>query len=219
MSNSIKIILVDDHPIFRQGLQVLIEEQENFEVVAVTGDGRSTLQLARDYLPDIIVMDITLPELNGIEATRAILHEIPSIRVIALSIHNSRIFIEEMLNAGAMGYVLKSCAFEELVLAINSVLAGSQYLSKKIKCFNQITAKDALKEISTYKILDLTHREKEVLQLIAEGKTSKEISHIMHISLKTVEKHRHGIKEKLNIHSTAQLTKFAIQSSLTNLDF
>ena len=135
MQPKIKIILVDDHPIFRQGLQVLIEEQKNFEVVAVAGDGRTTLQLARDLSPDVIVMDITMPELNGIEATRAILQEMPAIKIIALSIHHNRIFIEEMLNAGAMGYVLKSCAFEELVLAIESICNGKQYQEKK-KSFN-----------------------------------------------------------------------------------
>ncbi|MDP8245309.1 MAG: response regulator transcription factor [Candidatus Hinthialibacter antarcticus] len=213
-----KIILVDDHPIFRQGLQVLIEEHENYEVIAVAGDGRTTLQLARDLSPDVIVMDITLPELNGIEATRAILKELGNIKIVALSIHNSRIFIDEMLSAGAMGYVLKSCAFEELVIAIETVLNGEQYLSKKIKCFSQPTSLSQNSEKTSGDIRSLTPREKEVLQLIAEGKSSKEISHILHITLKTVEKHRHGIKEKLDIYSTAQLTKFAIQSSLTNLD-
>lgn len=215
----VSIILVDDHPMFRQGLQSLISHEPHLHVIAVTGDGRSILNLVRVQPPDLIVMDITLPGMSGIQATRQILAEFPLIKIIALSIHNNLVFVEEMLNAGARGYVLKSSAFEELLLAIQQVLNGNLFLSENVKECIHLPDQESPMPLNSNGISQLTAREREVLQLIAEGNSSKDISETLHITLKTVEKHRHCIKSKLNLHSTAELTKYAIRTCLTSVEF
>jgi DNA-binding NarL/FixJ family response regulator len=215
----IRILLADDHKIVRMGLRTLLENQVEMEVIAEAQDGRATLHLVRELMPDIVVMDIGMPELNGIEATRLIASEFPSVKVIALSMHSDRRFVARMLEAGASGYLLKDCAFEELAHAIRSVCADQTYLSPEI---TGVVIGDYLRQLSSrnqpslYSVL--TPREREVLQPLTEGKTTKQIAALLHVSAKTIETHRSQIMEKLDIHSVAELTKYAIREGITTLD-
>ena len=214
---SIRIILADDHTLLRQGLHALIEEQPDMTVIAEAEDGRSTVQLAAKLRPDIIVMDISMPGMNGMEATRQILTNDPGIRVLALSMHTDRRFIVEMLGAGASGYLLKDCAVEELICAIHALAGQRTYLSPKI---SDIVVKDYACRISKSTLSSLSvlsPREREVLQLLAEGKSTRKIASILEVGVKTVETYRQQIMEKLNIHSIAGLTKFAVREGLTSL--
>ncbi len=214
---SIKILLADDHQLLREGLRMLIEEQQDMTVVAEADDGRATVQLAAVLKPDIVVMDIAMPRMNGMEATRQIKAKDPDIKVLALSMHTERRFIVEMLSAGASGYILKECAFEELISAIHALADQRTYLSPKI---SDMVVKDYICRMSSsapFSMTNLTSREREVLQLLAEGKPTREIASILQISAKTVETYRQQIMEKLNIHSIAELTKFAIREGLTSL--
>jgi DNA-binding NarL/FixJ family response regulator len=216
--DTIKILLADDHKLLREGLRALIEEQRNMTVVAEAEDGRSAVQLATKLSPDIIVMDISMPGLNGIDATRQITAESPGIKVIALSMHADRNFVVEMFKAGAAGYLLKDCAFEELILAIRAVSSKKAYLSSKlsdtmIKDYVNLFPKKKLSAFSA-----LTAREREVLQLLAEGKSTREVAAKLNVSTKTVETFRRLIMKKLDIHSVAELTKYAIRAGLTSLD-
>jgi two-component system response regulator NreC len=215
---SIKILLADDHKLLREGLRALIEEQQNMTVIAEAENGRSAVQLAARLSPDIIVMDISMPGLNGIDATRRIAAEFPGVKVIALSMHADRNFVVEMFKAGAMGYLLKDCAFEELIRAINTVVANKAYLSAKL---SDTMIKDYVnlfpgKNLSVFSAL--TTREREILQLLAEGKGTREIAAGLNVSTKTVETFRRQIMKKLDIHSVAELTKYAIRAGLTSLD-
>jgi DNA-binding NarL/FixJ family response regulator len=216
--DTIKILLADDHKLLREGLRALIEEQRNMIVVAEAEDGRSAVRLAAELSPDIIVMDISMPGLNGIDATRQITAESPDIKVIALSMHADRNFVVEMFKAGAAGYLLKDCAFEELILAIRAVSSKKAYLSSKlsetmIKDYVDLFPKKKLSAFSA-----LTAREREVLQLLAEGKSTREVAAKLNVSTKTVETFRRLIMTKLDIHSIAELTKYAIRAGLTSLD-
>jgi two-component system response regulator NreC len=216
--DTIKILLADDHKLLREGLRALIEEQRNMTVVAEAEDGRSAVRLATKLSPDIIVMDISMPGLNGIDATRQITAESPGIKVIALSMHADRNFVVEMFKAGAAGYLLKDCAFEELILAIRAVSSKKAYLSSKlsdtmIKDYVNLFPKKKLSAFSA-----LTAREREVLQLLAEGKSTREVAAKLNVSTKTVETFRRLIMKKLDIHSVAELTKYAIRAGLTSLD-
>ncbi len=215
---SIRILLADDHKIVRDGLRALLKNQSGMEVIAEAGDGRSTVQMAQELLPNVVIMDIAMPDMNGIEATRRIIAEAPGTKVVALSMHSDRQFVIGMLKAGASGYLLKDCAFEELDNAIHAVIANRTYLSPKladiiIKDYTRLFPKT---EFSVFSILTL--REREVLQLLAEGKTTKEISSSLNISTKTVETYRKQLMDKLDIHSIAELTKYAIREGLTSLD-
>lgn len=215
---SIRILLADDHKIVRDGLRALLKNQSGMEVIAEAGDGRSTVQMVQELLPNVVIMDIAMPDMNGIEATRRIIEEVPTVKVIALSMHSDKRFVVEMLQAGAAGYMLKDCAFEELANAICSVIANRIYLSPKIA---NIIIKDYTRlfpktEFAVFSILTL--REREVLQLLAEGKTTREISSSLQISVKTVETYRKQIMDKLDIHSIAELTKYAVREGLTSLD-
>jgi len=214
---SIGVLLVDDHAIMREGLRSLLERQPEIEVIADTGDGRKALELVRELLPDVVIMDVTMPGLNGIEATRRITGEFPQVRVIALSIHSKRRYVADMLSAGAAGYILKECLFEELVQAIQAVTAGGRYLSPRI---TNIVISDYVKHLSTADspIAALRSREREVLQLLAEGKSTKQIALELHVSPKTIESSRRKIMEKLDIHSIAELTKYAVREGLTALE-
>jgi DNA-binding NarL/FixJ family response regulator len=215
---SIKIILADDHKIMREGLRTLLDNQPDMEIVAEAGDGRATVELARKLSPDLIVMDTVMPDLNGIEATRKIMAENPAIKIIALSMHSDRQFVIEMLKAGAMGYMLKDCAFDELVYAINSVVNGHVYLSPKI---TTIVLKELIRNSTKEKpspFLLLSNREREVLQLISEGKSTKDIALRLNVSVKTIETHRQQIMNKLDIHNIAELTKYAVREGLTPLE-
>jgi DNA-binding NarL/FixJ family response regulator len=212
-----KIIIADDHKIFRQGLRNLFEQKLGATVIAESGDGLSTVELCNQHRPDIVIMDITMPRLNGIEAARQIKRDIPGIGIIMLSMHSDMRFIIESLRAGASGYLLKESAFEELALAISTVKANRIYLSSEIAdtIIKHYLAQRSQSEATAFSIL--TAREREILQLIAEGKTTKEIAAQHALSIKTVESHRQQIMDKLNLHSVAQLTKFAIREGITGL--
>lgn len=211
------IIIADDHKIFRQGLRNLFEQKLGASVIAESGDGLLTVELCKQHHPDIVIMDITMPRLNGIEAARQIKHEMPGIGIIMLSMHSDMRFIIESLRAGASGYLLKESAFEELALAITTVKANRIYLSSEIAdtIIKDYLAQRSQSEAIAFSIL--TAREREILQLIAEGKTTKEIAAQHALSIKTVESHRQQIMDKLNLHSVAQLTKFAIREGITGL--
>ncbi len=215
---SIKILLADDHAIMRQGLRSLIEKQPDMEVVGEAEDGRKAVELVRELLPDIVIMDITMPNLNGVEASRQITGEFPKVKIIALSINSNRRFVTDMLGAGATGYVLKECLFDELVQAIQAVAAGGSYLSSRI---TGLVIEDYISRLSTIAespLATLTGREREVLQLVAEGTSTKQIALKLHVSTKTVEANRRQIMEKLDVHSIAELTKYAVREGLTSLE-
>ncbi len=215
---SIRILLADDHRIMRQGLRALLEKEADIEVSGEAEEGRTAVQLVRKLKPDVVVMDVGMPDLNGIEATRQINAEAPAAKVLALSMHADKRFVEGMLTAGASGYLLKDDAFEELVSAIRIVAANKMYLSPGIA---SVVVEDCVrysrKAESTGRII-LTPRQREVLQLLAEGKTTKQIASLLYVSHKTVETHRRQIMEKLDIHSIAELTKYAVREGLTSID-
>jgi DNA-binding NarL/FixJ family response regulator len=213
-----KVLLADDHAIIRQGLCSLLEKQPDIEVVGAVEDGRKALELVRELAPDIVIMDISMPNLNGIDATRKIVGELGGAKVIALSIHSSRRFVTEMLKAGASGYILKECLFDELVEAIRTVLNGGIYLSPKI---TGVVVDDYVKRLSGEcrpETPALTEREREVIQLLAEGRSTKQIAMQLHVSGKTIESNRRNIMDKLGIHSVAELTKYAVREGLTPLE-
>ena len=210
--------MVDDHAIIREGLRSLLEKQPDMEVLADTDEGRKAVELVREKMPEVVIMDVTMAGLNGIEATRLITTEFPEVKIVALSIHSQRRFIADMLSAGAAGYILKECLFDELVQAIQTVAAGGRYLSPRIA---DVVVEDYVKRLSSTTdspLSALTGREREVLQLVAEGKSTKQIALELHVSTKTIEANRRQIMEKLNVHSVAELTKCAVREGLTTLD-
>jgi DNA-binding NarL/FixJ family response regulator len=214
----IKIILADDHQIVRHGLRSLLSAEPDMQVVGEADNGRAVVKLVQEKSPQIVIMDISMPDLNGIEATRQILAENPGIKIIALSMHSDSLFVLNMFKAGASGYLLKDCALEELVKAVRTVLSRKIYLSPGI---SDIVIKDFVigwspSESSAYSIL--TTREREVLQLMAEGKSTNQIAESLCVSVKTVEAHRKQLMNKLDIHSVAELTKYAIRQGLTSLE-
>ncbi|MGD0884634.1 MAG: response regulator transcription factor [Thermodesulfovibrionales bacterium] len=212
-----KVLLADDHKIVRDGLRTLLEKNPGIEVVGEAEDGRETVQLVKKLSPQIVIMDIAMRDLNGIEATRQIIAEHPDIKVIALSMHSDRRFVSEMLKAGAAAYLLKDCAFEELESAIRTVMKNKTYLSPAIAgvIIENYIRNAPKSDPSVFSLL--SDREREVLQLMAEGKTTKEIASHLLVSTKTVETHRMNIMTKLDIHSIAELTKYAIREGLTSL--
>ncbi len=215
---SIRILLADDHKITRQGLRSLLDKEFDMEVVAEAEQGRTAVRLVRELLPDVVIMDVSMPDLNGMEATRQIVGEFSNIKIVALSMHSDSLFVTEMLRSGASGYLLKDCAFEELARAIRTVVAGKTYLSPSI---SGVVVDDYLHRLSKAVLSGsevLTDREREVLQLLAEGKSTKQIALKLHISVKTVETHRRQIMDKLDIHTVAELTKYAIRKGLTSLE-
>jgi DNA-binding NarL/FixJ family response regulator len=218
---STKIIIADDHRMMREGLRSMLEKHSGLKTVAESGNGRDTVKLVQELLPDVVIMDVSMPDLNGIEATRQIKKDLPGVKVIGLSMHSDGRFVTEMLKAGASGYLLKHCAFEELEHAINAVLANRIYLSPEI---TGVVLEDYIHNAQNGskngKSLNnsLTGREREVLQLLAEGKTTKDIAAHLNLSIKTVETHRQNIMGKTNMHTIAELTKYAIVEGLTTLE-
>jgi DNA-binding NarL/FixJ family response regulator len=213
----VKVLLADDHKIVRDGLRTLLEKNAEVKVVGEAEDGRTAVQLAKKLSPDIIIMDVAMPDLNGIEATRQIVAEHPGVKVIAVSMHSDRRFVAEMLKAGASAYLSKDYAFDELEKVIRTVMANKVYLSPDISgvVVDSYVRRTPKPESTAFSLL--SDREREVLQLVAEGKTAKEIAEHLHVSIKTVETHRTNIMTKLNIHRVAELTKYAIREGLTTL--
>ena len=216
---TLKVILADDHKIVRDGLKTLLNKSPDMEVIADAEDGRSTVGLASKLSPDVVIMDISMPDMNGIEATRRILSENPRIKVIGLSMHSDRRFVVEMLKAGVSGYLLKDCAFDELANAIHAVMENQIYLCPPIA---KTVTEDYLHRLApasgTTVYTTLTPREREVLQLLSEGKTTKQIAYALGLSGKTVETHSQKIMNKLGLRSIAELTKYAIREGLTSLE-
>jgi two-component system response regulator NreC len=213
----IKIILADDHLIVRQCLQILLAEEPDMEVIGEADNGRKAVKMAQEMRPDVIVMDVTMPELNGIEATRQIIAAAPGVKIIALSMHSNSLFVLNMIKSGAVGYLLKDCALEELVKAIRTVVTHKTYLSPKI---SDIMVKDyiiAPQDSNSSAFSVLSGREREVLQLLAEGNSAHQIAQGLCISVKTIEAHRKQVMTKLGIHNIAELTKYAIRQGLTSL--
>jgi two-component system response regulator NreC len=215
---SIRILLADDHQMVRQGLRALVCNQPDLEVVGEAGDGRATVALAQELAPDVVIMDIGMPDLNGIDATRQILARIPKTKVIALSMHSNSRFVAGMLQAGAFAYLLKDSAFEELVRAIQTVMANQIYLSPGISGVVVRDFLDAQGDSAAGAAPVLSNREREVLQLISEGWSTKEIASRLHLSVKTVETHRQRLMSRLHVRSVAELTKYAILAGLTSLE-
>lgn len=214
---SVHVLLADDHKIVRDGLRTLLETQGSMSVVAEAENGLKTIQLAGELQPQVIIMDISMPGVNGIDATRKITSDLPGTKVIALSMHADRHIIIGMLEAGASGYLLKDCAFEELVTAIHTVLSDHTYLSPTIADIlvrNYVHKSPVSSEAAPS---ELTPREKELLQLLAEGMTAKQIATALGISIKTVETHRRNISQKLGTSSVADLIKYAIREGLTSI--
>jgi DNA-binding NarL/FixJ family response regulator len=212
-----RIVIADDHQILRQGLKTLLEKEIDMEVVGEAKNGRQTVTLVRELIPHVVIMDVNMPDLNGIEATQQILAEYPDIKVIALSMHADHRFVINMLKAGALGYLLKDGAFEELAQAIRLVMANKTHLSPEVA---EIVVRDFVNQPrgpSQAAFSVLTTREREVLQLMAEGKSTRQIADRLYISIKTVETHRNQITRKLGTRSVADLTKYAIQQGLTSL--
>ncbi len=211
----IRILLADDHRIVIEGLKKLLEQEPDFEVVGDTGNGLSAIEVTRELKPDVVIMDIGMPDLNGIEATRQIVRECKGTKVIGLSMHSAETYVKQMLKAGAWGYLLKDCAGDELVTAVRTVAAGKRYLSPAIANVVLDSYAHESTEPGGSAFAVLTQREREVLQLLAEGKTTKQIGRSLHISPKTVEAHRLRVMGKLNMNSVAKLTKYAVMEGLT----
>jgi two-component system response regulator NreC len=216
---AINILIVDDHRLFRQGLGALFSTHSNINVIGEAGDGHTAISQAKKLKPDIVLMDINMPVLNGIEATRQLKAEISGIKVIALSMHSGREFVQKMLSAGCSGYLLKDCHFDELVEAISHVNSGKSYISPSLAgtliedYLLQLTDRASLAQSAG----QLSQREREVLQLIAEGWATANIANKLCISVKTVETHRSNIMKKLSLFTVAELTKYALAEGITFL--
>lgn len=209
-SKKIRVLLADDHAILRKGVRMLIDSQADLEVVGEAKTGREAIAEAARLRPDVVVMDVSMPELNGIEGTRQICAELPQTKVIGLSMHKDSVYVREILRAGARGYLLKDSEDDDLLRAIRAVARGEAFLSPAI---SDAVLTDYRKHVSNPVDL-LTSREREVLTLIAEGKTNKEIANALQLSVYTVESHRGSVMEKLNLHNTGDIVRFALRNGL-----
>ncbi len=208
----IRIILADDHSVVRQGFRRILEAQPDMDIVGEASNGREALEQAAKLTPDVVVMDVAMPELNGIEATRRLSEATPHSRVLALSMHKDSVYVREILRAGARGYLLKDAVDEDLIAAVRAVSRGDGYLSPGVA---DAVLTDYRQHVSDPIDL-LTTREREVLQLIAEGKTNKDIATLLKLSVYTVDAHRGRVMEKLNLHSTGELVRFAVRKGLVD---
>ena len=206
----IRILLADDHTMVRQGFRLILSLQSDMEIVGEAGNGQEAIEFAEKLQPDVVVMDIAMPELNGIEATRRVLISSPRTRVLALSMHKDSAYVREVLKAGARGYLLKDSVDNDLVTAVRAVARGEGYLSPAV---SEAVLSDYRRHVTDPLDL-LTAREREVLQHIAEGKTNKEIATALKLSVYTVDSHRSRVMEKLNLHSTGELVRFAVRNGL-----
>ena len=212
MREKIHILLVDDHAVVRQGFKMILAAQPDMEIVGEAGNGREALDLAGQLQPDVIVMDVAMPELNGIEATRRVADVSPRSRVLALSMHKDSVYVREILRAGARGYLLKDSISSDLLAAVRAIARGEGYLSPGV---SDAVLNDYRRHV-TDPIDLLTSREREVLQMIAEGKTNKDIATVLNLSVYTVDAHRGRIMEKLNVHSVTDLVRFAVRCGLVD---
>ncbi len=211
----VRILLADDHTVMRAGLRALLERQPNLEVVGEAEDGRQTLELASSHVPDVVVMDIAMPNLNGVEATRRMVSKQPTISVVILSMYSDESYVMRALAAGARAYLLKDSAVTDLIRAIEAVSRGKSFFSPKI---SRILAEEYVRALKQKGVADsyelLTPREREILQLLAEGKTNKEVATSLNISVYTAETHRGNILQKLNLHSSAELVLYAVRKGI-----
>jgi len=213
---SIRVFIADDHEIMREGMCALLRRRPDVEVVGQAADGRQAVRLVKELAPDVVIMDIGMPNLNGIEATRQMVAENPKLKVMALSTHSDGAIVAKMLRAGASGYMLKDSAFAELMTGIDAMARGNTYLCTKIA---RVIFSDYVNMLTNPKWSGgdgLTSREIEVLQLVAEGRTTKEIARILNVSVKTVDSHREHIMDKLGIHNVAGLTLWIPNEGFTN---
>jgi len=211
----VRILLADDHTVMRAGLRALLERQPNLEVVGEAEDGRQTVELASLHVPDVVVMDIAMPNLNGVEATRRMVSKQPAISVVILSMYSDESYVMRALEAGARAYLLKDSAVTDLIRAIEAVSQGKSFFSPKI---SRILAEEYVRALRQKGAADsyelLTPREREILQLLAEGKTNKEVATSLNISIYTAETHRGNILQKLNLHSSAELVLYAVRKGI-----
>ncbi len=210
--NRIRVLLADDHRVVLSGFRSMLDAQADIEVVGEAANGREAVELAERMNPDVVVMDVTMPVLNGIEAVRQIVKAVPSVRVLALSMHKDSVYVREMLRAGAKGYLLKDCQEADLLSAVRAVFGGKGWLSPDISD----AVLDDYRRHVTHPIDLLSPREREVLQLLAESRTNKEMATLLGISVYTVEAHRGRIMEKLNLHTVGELVRFAIRNGLVD---
>jgi DNA-binding NarL/FixJ family response regulator len=214
----IKILLVDDHKILRDGICSIVKGHSDMEVIGEAADGKTALRLVDELSPDLVIMDISMPDMNGIDATRRIIADHPDIKVVALSMHYDKQFVSEIFKAGASGYLLKDCAFDELAHAVRVVMENKTYINPQIASIvieSLVTQPQPASDQKAFSLL--TEREKEVLRLIAEGQSTKEIASTLKVSAKTIESHRRQVMGKLNIRNVAELTKYAIREGLTTI--
>jgi two-component system response regulator NreC len=212
---SIRILLADDHTVVRKGLRLLLESQAGFEVIADACDGRETIALAEQHLPDVVVLDVAMPIMNGIEAARQISAKFPQTAIVFLSMHSDEGYVLKALKSGARAYLLKDSAEYDLIAAIKAVSEGKAFFSPAI---SKMLVEDYMRQMREKDVEDsyelLTTREREIVQLLAEGKSNKDVATMLHLSLYTVETHRSNIFQKLNLHSTAELILYAIRKGV-----
>jgi DNA-binding NarL/FixJ family response regulator len=215
MPHQIRILLADDHAVVRDGLRALLERQSDMAVVAEAADGRECVQMAESHLPDVVLMDVAMPEMNGIEAARRIIAASPKTGVVMLSMHRDESYVLRSLKAGAKGYLLKDSPREDVLSAVRAASEGRSFLSRKV---SRMLQEDYVRQLESRGLEDsyelLTDREREILQLLAEGKANKEVAHLLNISLTTVETHRGHILQKLSLHSTAELILYAVRKRI-----
>jgi len=213
--NAVRILVADDHGVVRKGLRLILERHDGLEVIGEAADGREAVRLAEELSPDIVIMDVGMPQLNGIDATAQILHRNPRAGVIILSMHSDEGYIVRALSAGAKGYLLKDSAEEDLIQAVRIVAQGRPFFSPRI---TQTLLDDYVRQLRQKGLQDsydlLTEREKEVLQLISEGKSNKEVATILGLSVYTVETHRTNLMQKLNLHNTAEIVLYAVRKKI-----
>ena len=215
MEKPSRIVIAEDHTILREGLRALLSVEPQFDVVGEAEDGRAAVRLCEDLVPDLVLMDLSMPRMHGFEAIKEIKRQRPDVKIIALTVHKTDEYILATLQAGADGYVLKDATHSELVMAIGNVLKGKRYLSPGISekvIEGYLEGKETLRTRSAWDTL--TRREREILKLIAEGYKNKEVADYLYISLKTVEKHRANLMKKLDLHNAAELTAFAVDKGL-----
>jgi len=213
----LKILVADDHQVVREGLRSMLEKDSDFEVVGEAADGKIAVDLSRELAPDVIIMDVSMPNLDGIDATRQIMARNPEAKVVALTVHPERPFMYEMLRAGAKAYLLKNSGFDELTRAIRTVMSGQTYLSPRVASTMVVDFVQPAEGENKNPQGTLSPREIEVLQLMAQEKSTRNIAAHLRVSVKTIETHRRGIMKKLNINTVAGLTKYAVREGLTTL--